>query len=944
MNTPLSATDRMARIALACDYDALDPAAREFAKRLLVDALACAIGGFNSKTGIIVRNVAQEIGAQPQATLIGTDIKVSCSAAIIANQAMLRYLDYNDDMPITIGPGNLAAAHPSGSLPVALALTESMGASGKHFIEALVAGYEVIGRLLAGYRTSLEVRGVHHGSALSYGACAMAGRLLGLDAEQIANAMGLAGALSVGLDILDAEGEEYTMTKNMADGLLSERGYLAAMLARQGLTGPKRIVEGHKGFAEVLLGGTDMFAWREEEHAPWILNTVVKSVCAEATTHGHLMATIALVVENDLEPADIASIVIRTNRRSVHHVGDPIKKYPRNKETADHSAYFLTAMAVLHRKITPRIYDEANFSDPRVKALIDITDLEYGPEFDAIIPSAQVTIVLKDQRRLVRRFNREELAGEPSNRMSDARLREKFIECANGVMSNAQVDSIIEACLELESAKDFSTLMKLLRIGSKSVIGNDSGPARSPMTMFDKIWESHVVSRRSDGTCLLYIDRHLVHEVTSPQAFEGLRIAKREVRAPHATMAATDHSVPTSNRDAEIADAAARVQVQLLEENCKEHGITCFNMSDMRQGIVHVVGPEQGMTLPGATIVCGDSHTSTHGAFGALAWGIGTSEVEHVLATQTLALKPSKNMLVRVEGALAPGATAKDLILAIIGKIGIAGGTGHVIEYAGPAISALSMEGRMTLCNMSIECGARAGLVAPDATTLAYLRGKPMAPSGGAWVQAEKAWLALRSDPGARYDKEVVIDASTVAPQVTWGTTPEEVLPISGKIPTIDPQQDEARRAAHQRSLDYMGLQPGTPLIGLAVDVVFIGSCTNSRLEDLRAAAAVVRGRQVAKGVRALVVPGSGLVKRAAESEGLDRIFQAAGFEWRNPGCSMCVAMNGDAVKEGQRCASTSNRNFEGRQGRGARTHLMSPAMAAAAAIAGRITDVREFS
>jgi len=475
VNVSPSATERMARIALACDYDAIDSATRDFAKRLLIDALACAIGGFYSKTGAVVRKTAQETGAQPQATLIGTDIKVSCSAAIIANQAMLRYLDYNDDMPITIGPGNLAAAHPSGSLPVALALTESTGASGKHLIEALVAGYEVIGRLLAGYKTSLEVRGVHHGSALPYGACAMAGRLLGLDAEQIANAMGLAGALSVGLDILDAEGEEYTMTKNMADGILSERGYLAAMLARQGLTGPKRIVEGHKGFAEVLLGGPDMFSWREEEHAPWILNTVIKSVCAEATTHGHLMATVALVVENDLKPSDVASIVVRTNRRSVHHVGDPIKKYPRNKETADHSAYFLTAMAVLHRKITPRIYDEANFSDPRVKALIDITELEYGPEFDAIIPSAQVTIVLKDGRRLVRRVNREELAGEPGNRMSDARLREKFIECADGVMPVVQVDSIIDVCLELERVKDLSTLMNLLHITSPSDAKKNSG-------------------------------------------------------------------------------------------------------------------------------------------------------------------------------------------------------------------------------------------------------------------------------------------------------------------------------------------------------------------------------------------------------------------------------------------------------------------------------------
>jgi 2-methylcitrate dehydratase len=466
MKSNMSATERMAQIALDLDYDAIDPTAREFSKRLLVDALGCAIGGFHSKTGVIVRKVASAKGAETEATLIGTNRKVSCSAAIIANQAMLRYLDYNDDMPISIGPGNLAAAHPSGSLPVALAVSESTGASGKQFIAALVAGYEVIGRLLAGYKTSLEVRGVHHGSALPYGACAMAGRLLGLDARQIANAMGLAGALSVGLDILDAEGEEYTQTKNMADGMLSERGYLAALLAREGLTGPTRIVEGHKGFAEVLLGGSDMFAWSEKPHAPWILNTVIKSVCAEATTHGHLMATIALVIEHDIKPNDIASIIVRTNKRSVHHVGDPIKKHPRNKETADHSAYFLTAMAVLHRKISPKIYDEANFVDPKVTALIDRIELEYGPEFDAIIPSGQATIVLKDGRRLTRRVNREELAGEPSNRMSDARLREKFIECADGVMPVAQVDSIIEQCLGLDGAKDLSGLMRSVQIRS----------------------------------------------------------------------------------------------------------------------------------------------------------------------------------------------------------------------------------------------------------------------------------------------------------------------------------------------------------------------------------------------------------------------------------------------------------------------------------------------
>ena len=467
-----------------------------------------------------------------------------------------------------------------------------------------------------------------------------------------------------------------------------------------------------------------------------------------------------------------------------------------------------------------------------------------------------------------------------------------------------------------------------------------------PRTLFDKIWESHLIHREPDGTCIIYIDRHLVHEVTSPQAFEGLRLAKRSVSRPDATIAAVDHSVPTQGRAdgiAGIADPAARLQVETLESNCRAQGIACFSLSDIRQGIVHVVGPEQGLTLPGMTIVCGDSHTSTHGAFGALAWGIGTSEVEHVLATQTLAVVPAKNMRVRVEGELPFGCTAKDLILAVIGKIGIAGGVGHVIEYAGSTIRALSMEQRMTVCNMTIECGARAGLVAPDAVTIDYLRGRPMAPAGAKWDAAIAHWSNLRSEEGAVYDREAVLDASTMVPHVTWGTTPEDVVPITGRVPDPDDAPIPNRRAAQRRSLDYMGLTPGTLLTDVTVDVVFIGSCTNSRIEDLRAAAAVAKGRRVSSHVRAIVVPGSGLVKRQAEEEGLDATFREAGFEWRDPGCSMCVAMNGDIVGPGQRCASTSNRNFEGRQGRGARTHLMSPAMAAAAAVRGRLADVREL-
>jgi 3-isopropylmalate/(R)-2-methylmalate dehydratase large subunit len=434
-----------------------------------------------------------------------------------------------------------------------------------------------------------------------------------------------------------------------------------------------------------------------------------------------------------------------------------------------------------------------------------------------------------------------------------------------------------------------------------------------------------------------------VHEVTSPQAFEGLRTAGRKVRRPEATLAVADHNVPTTDRSKGIAEAESRIQVETLEKNCAEFGIPYFSMNDLRQGIVHIIGPEQGFTQPGMTIVCGDSHTSTHGAFGALAFGIGTSEVEHVLATQTLIMQPSKNMRISVEGELPLGVTAKDLILAIIGRIGTAGGTGHVIEYAGDAIRRLSMEGRMTICNMSIEGGARAGLIAPDETTFDYIKGRPMAPKGGAWELALAYWKTLPSDPGARYDREVTLKTSDIAPQVTWGTSPQDVLPITGRVPDPAAEQDEGRRQAMQRSLDYMGLKPGTPLKEVKIDRVFIGSCTNGRIEDLRAVAKVAKGRKVASHVNAMVVPGSGLVKAAAEAEGIDRVLIEAGFEWREPGCSMCLAMNPDKLAPGERCASTSNRNFEGRQGRGGRTHLVSPAMAAAAAIAGRLADIREF-
>ena len=465
----------------------------------------------------------------------------------------------------------------------------------------------------------------------------------------------------------------------------------------------------------------------------------------------------------------------------------------------------------------------------------------------------------------------------------------------------------------------------------------------APKTLFDKIWDAHVVHRQDDGTCLIYIDRHLVHEVTSPQAFEGLRNAKRAVRAPNRTLAVADHNIPTTDRSAGIEDEESRIQVEALEKNAAEFGVPYFAMDDKRQGIVHVIGPEQGFTLPGMTIVCGDSHTATHGAFGALAFGIGTSEVEHVLATQTLIQKPAKNMRITVDGALADGVTAKDVILAIIGKIGTAGGTGHVIEFAGSAIRGLSMEGRMTVCNMAIEAGARAGMIAPDETTFAYLQDRPMTPKDEHWDKAVAHWRSLPSDEGARYDSEIAMAAEDIAPTVTWGTSPEDAIAINGVVPDPTKEKDPSKRAKIERAIEYMGLEAGQKLTDIKVDTVFIGSCTNSRIEDLRAAAALADGRTVAAGMRAMVVPGSGLVKEQAEAEGLDKVFIAAGFEWREPGCSMCLAMNADKLTEGERCASTSNRNFEGRQGRGGRTHLVSPQMAVAAALAGHLADVRDI-
>jgi len=463
-------------------------------------------------------------------------------------------------------------------------------------------------------------------------------------------------------------------------------------------------------------------------------------------------------------------------------------------------------------------------------------------------------------------------------------------------------------------------------------------------TLFDKIWDAHLVREEPDGTTLLYIDRQLVHEVTSPQAFEGLKLAGRRPRRPAATLAVPDHNVPTTDRRLGIADAISAKQIQTLEDNCRDFNITLFGMNDIRQGVVHVIGPEQGFTLPGTTIVCGDSHTSTHGAFGALAFGIGTSEVEHVLATQCLVQKRPKTMEIRVDGVLSDRCSAKDIILAIIGKIGTAGGTGYVIEYTGSAIRALSMEGRMTLCNMSIEGGARAGMVAPDEKTIAYIKGRPLAPKDALFEQAVRAWEQLKTDPNAKYDATLVMRAEDIAPQVSWGTSPGMVLGVDQRVPDPAKVTDENARKATERALEYMGLTANMPITDIKIDKVFIGSCTNARIEDLRLAASLAKGKRVAKTVHAMVVPGSGLVKQQAEQEGLDRIFRDAGFEWREAGCSMCLAMNADVLQPGERCASTSNRNFEGRQGAGGRTHLVSPAMAVAAAVEGHFIDIRHWS
>jgi len=462
-------------------------------------------------------------------------------------------------------------------------------------------------------------------------------------------------------------------------------------------------------------------------------------------------------------------------------------------------------------------------------------------------------------------------------------------------------------------------------------------------TLYDKIWNEHIVHQQTDGTTLLYVDRHLIHEVTSPQAFEGLRVKNRKVRNPNSTLAVADHNVPTTNRSLGIEDKESKIQVEILEKNCKEFGIKIFNMKDKRQGIVHIIGPEQGFTQPGTVIVCGDSHTATHGAFGALAFGIGTSEVEHVLATQTLIQTKSKNFRINVIGKLPTGVTAKDVILQTIGKIGTAGGTGMVIEYAGPVIESFNIEQRMTICNMSIEAGARAGLIAPDEKTIQYLKDKPMSPQKNNWDMAVEYWSKLKSDSSAKFDKEIEIKADNINPMVTWGTSPQDVISITEYIPDPEKELDESRKESMNRSLNYMGLKPNTKITDVKIDRIFIGSCTNGRIGDLREAAKIVKGKKIAQHVNAMVVPGSGLVKQQAEEEGIDKIFKEAGFDWREPGCSMCLAMNADKLNPKERCASTSNRNFEGRQGRGGRTHLVSPAMAAAAAISGHLTDVRKF-
>ena len=464
-----------------------------------------------------------------------------------------------------------------------------------------------------------------------------------------------------------------------------------------------------------------------------------------------------------------------------------------------------------------------------------------------------------------------------------------------------------------------------------------------PQTLYDKIWNEHIVHQQDDKTTLLYVDRHLIHEVTSPQAFESLRLSKRKVRRPNLTLAVADHNVPTTDRLKGIDDEESKIQVETLERNCREFEIELFDMMDKRQGIVHIIGPEQGFTQPGTVIVCGDSHTATHGAFGALAFGIGTSEVEHVLATQTLIQKKSKNLLINITGKLPIGVTSKDVILQTIGKIGTAGGTGMVIEYAGAVIEELNIEQRMTICNMSIEAGARAGLIAPDAKTIQYLKDKPKSPTGINWDKAVQYWSQLKSDPDAKFDKKVEIKGDSISPMVTWGTSPQDVVSITGFVPDPEKEKDKDRKASINRSLNYMGLKPNTKMTDIKIDRIFIGSCTNGRISDLKEAAKVIKGRKIATHVNALVVPGSGLVKEQAEKEGIDKVFKEAGFEWREPGCSMCLAMNADKLNPKERCASTSNRNFEGRQGRGGRTHLVSPAMAAAAAIDGCLTDVRKF-
>ncbi len=465
-----------------------------------------------------------------------------------------------------------------------------------------------------------------------------------------------------------------------------------------------------------------------------------------------------------------------------------------------------------------------------------------------------------------------------------------------------------------------------------------------PQTLYDKIWKQHLVHQQEDGTSLLFVDRHLIHEVTSPQAFEGLRNSKRKVRQPNLTLAVADHNVPTTDRTKGISDLDSKIQVETLEKNCKEFGIKLFGMNDKRQGIVHIIGPEQGFTQPGTIIVCGDSHTATHGAFGALAFGIGTSEVEHVLATQTLVQKKSKNFRISVDGNLSLGVTSKDVILQIIGKIGTAGGTGYVIEYAGNLISSLSVEQRMTICNMTIEGGARAGLIEPDEKTFNYLKDRPMSPKNDKWEKAIEHWTNLKSDEGSRFDKEIILDGHDIKPMVTWGTSPQDVVTIDGKVPNPEKEKDLDRKNSIERSLKYMGLKPDINVKDIKIDKVFIGSCTNGRIEDLREAAKILKNKKIAKHVNAMVVPGSGLVKQQAEQEGLDKIFIESGFEWREPGCSMCLAMNADKLKPEERCASTSNRNFEGRQGRGGRTHLVSPAMAATAAVSGNLDDVRKYS